>query len=74
MVGSAAHSQEIETSLKTMFDTVFVVPAADEIYETQKAGIPISHYAPQSVVGKAYERIARSIRFPVVDTPIANKS
>jgi chromosome partitioning protein len=55
-------STEVEASLREMFDPVFVVPAADEIYQTQKEGVPISHYAPRSGVGRAYEKIAQSIR------------
>lgn len=55
-------SAEVEASLREMFHPVFVVPAADQIYETQKQGLPISHYAPRSGVGKAYEKIAKSIR------------
>jgi chromosome partitioning protein len=62
--------QEVEASLKTMFDTVFRVPVADEIYETQKEGMPISHYAPRSGVGKAYQKIAQSIRAHAVHTPL----
>ncbi len=53
---------EVEASLRDMFARVFVVPAADEIFQTQKKGLPISHYAPRSSVGKAYEKIARLIR------------
>ena len=59
-------SQEIEAALRKMFDTVFVVPAAEEIYQTQKAGIPISHYAPRSGVGRAYEKIAKAVRAQAV--------
>jgi chromosome partitioning protein len=55
-------STEVEASLREMFDPVFIVPAADEIYQTQKEGVPISHYAPRSGVGRAYEKIAKSIR------------
>jgi chromosome partitioning protein len=55
-------STEVEASLREMFHPVFVVPAAEEIYQTQKEGVPISHYAPRSGVGRAYEKIAQSIR------------
>lgn len=67
-------SQEVEASLREMFHPVFVVPAAEEIYHTQKKGIPISHYAPQSGAGKAYEKIAKSIRVNACAAPAANKS
>ena len=55
-------SQEVEAKLREMFHTVYVVPdATEEIYQAQRDGLPISHYAPGSRVGRAYERIARSI-------------
>jgi chromosome partitioning protein len=65
-------STEVEASLREMFHPVFVVPVADEIYQTQKEGIPISHYAPRSGVGRAYEKIAKSIRLNA-KTTTANK-
>lgn len=65
-------STEIEASLREMFDPVFVVPAAEEIYQTQKEGLPISHFAPRSGVGRAYEKIAKSIRLNA-KTTTANK-
>ena len=54
-------SQEVETRLREMFDTLFVVPDSIEIYETQRRGVPISHYAPGSRVGRAYAEITKSI-------------
>jgi len=54
-------SQEVEARLKEMFETVFVVPDSIEIYETQRRGVPISHYAPKSRVGRAYAGITKSI-------------
>jgi chromosome partitioning protein len=54
-------SQEALAKLKEMFQTVFVVPESREIYEAQKKGIPISHFAPGSRCGKAYEKIVKSI-------------
>ncbi len=54
-------SQEIEKELRGMFDTVFVIPEDRNIYEAQKAGAPISHFAPDSKAGKAYEKIAKNI-------------
>jgi len=54
-------SQKVETRLRETFHTVFVVPNATEIYEAQREGLPISHYAPGSRIGRAYEEIARSI-------------
>lgn len=54
-------SFEVEARLRDMFPSVFVVPDAIEIYDAQKKGIPISHFAPKSRAGKAYENIAKSI-------------
>ena len=54
-------SQEVEARLREMFDTVFVAPESREIYETQRQGVPISHYAPSSRVGRAYAEITKSI-------------
>lgn len=54
-------SQEVEMQLKEMFGDVFVIPEDSAIYEAQKAGAPISHFAPDSRAGKAYEKIAKNI-------------
>ena len=54
-------SQEVEARLREMFHAVFIVPDSAEIYEAQREGIPVSHYAPGSRIGEAYEEIARSI-------------
>jgi len=54
-------SQEVEGRLRTMFETVFVVPNSVEIYEAQRQGVPISHYATGSRAGRAYAEIAKSI-------------
>ena len=61
MLGCRNASQEVEARLKEMFDTVFTVPESIEIYQAQKKGIPVSHMAPGSKVGKAYRKIAESI-------------
>ena len=54
-------SQEVEARLREMFETVFVVPYSTEIYETQRQGVPISHYAPRNRVGRTYAEITKSI-------------
>jgi chromosome partitioning protein len=59
-------SQEVETRLRDMFQTVFVVPDSAKIYEAQREGVPISHYAPESKIGGAYAEIARSINIDSV--------
>jgi chromosome partitioning protein len=55
-------SQEVEAYLKKRFDVVFLIPADEEIYQTQKEGMPISHSAPHSASGKAYARIAKTLQ------------
>jgi chromosome partitioning protein len=72
--GKYSPSQEVEAILRKMFDMVFVVPAADEIYETQKEGVPISHYAPRSGVGRAYAKIARIINIHAAQKPSAKQA
>jgi chromosome partitioning protein len=54
-------SQEVESRLKEMFGTVFIIPDSSLVYKTQQKGIPISHYAGESKLGKAYEIVAKSI-------------
>jgi len=56
--GKSSQSQEVGARLKEIFDTVFTIPESKEIYESQKEGAPISHYAPNSKAGRAYEQIA----------------
>ena len=66
-------SQEVEERLREMFHTVFVVPDSIKIYQAQREGIPISHYAPESKVGKAYAKIAKSISMSTNQKPILDK-
>ena len=66
-------SREVEARLKTMFETVFVVPNSVEIYETQRQGVPISHYAPGSRVGRAYAEITKSISINTEKKPDSSK-
>lgn len=40
---------------------MFTIPFSRKIYRAQKKGMPISHYAPFSDVGRAYKRIAKEI-------------
>lgn len=54
-------SQEVERRLKEMFHSVYVVPDSAEIYRSQKEGVPLSHFAPNSDAGKAYEKITNEI-------------
>jgi len=66
-------SQEVEERLRTMFDTVFIVPDSVEIYEAQRQGVPISHYAPGSRVGRAYAEISKSISTNTEKKPDSSK-
>jgi chromosome partitioning protein len=72
MLRKSNPSQEVEARLREMFQTVFIVPESTEIYEAQREGIPISHYAPGSRVGGAYEEIARSISIGNVESVIVS--
>ncbi|MBU1053629.1 MAG: AAA family ATPase [Proteobacteria bacterium] len=55
-------SRQIKKMLVRMFKSVFVVPESPEIFKSQQKGTPISHYAPKSKAGKAYKKIADSIK------------
>ena len=66
-------SREVEARLKTMFETVFVVPNSVEIYETHRQRVPISHYAPGSRVGRAYAEITKSISTSTEKKPDSSK-
>lgn len=55
-------SQEIEVKLREMFPTVFVIPEASDVYQAQRLGLPISHYATHSKIGKAYEKVTQHIK------------
>lgn len=50
-------SKEIYARLREMFHPVFIVPDSVEIYEAQREGIPVSHYAPGSRAGKNAEKL-----------------
>ncbi len=43
---------------RRLFRTVYTVPYSPLIYEAQKRGLPISHFAPDSSAGMAYRTIA----------------
>ncbi len=59
--GRRSPSQEVERRLKEMFHSVYVVPDSAEIYRSQKEGVPLSHFAPDSDAGRAYEMITNKI-------------
>ncbi len=43
---------------RRLFRTVYTVPYSPLIYESQRRGLPISHFAPDSSAGMAYKTIA----------------
>jgi chromosome partitioning protein len=54
-------SEEVKSMLTERSESLFIVPYSEKIYETQKEGIPISHYAPEDGAGKIYDEIAGSM-------------
>jgi chromosome partitioning protein len=61
LLGKDNPSGEVEAMLREQYNDVFIVPETIKVYEAQKAGIPISHYAPESLAGKAYAKITKSL-------------
>jgi chromosome partitioning protein len=51
----------IENDVKKRFKTVFSVPYSTDIYEAQRQGLPVSHYAPESVAAQCYKDIADEV-------------
>ena len=51
-------SEAIEAQIKAMSHPLFTVPDSVLVYQAQYEGLPISHYAPTSQLGKAYAAIA----------------
>ena len=47
--------------IRKRFSTVFTVPFSPAVYEAQKRGVPVSHFAPESSAGKAYRTIADEV-------------
>jgi chromosome partitioning protein len=47
--------------IQRLFRTVYTVPYSPLIYESQKRGLPISHFAPDSSAGTAYKTIADEV-------------
>jgi chromosome partitioning protein len=47
--------------VKRRFPAVYTVPYSPQIYESQKRGLPISHFAPESSAGVAYRTIADEV-------------
>lgn len=55
-------TREFEDEVRKYFNLVYPVPFSREILEAQKAGLPISHYAPDCLAGKAYSGISEVIQ------------
>jgi chromosome partitioning protein len=49
------------TEIKRIFSRVYTIPYSPEVYEAQKLGIPISHFAPASNAGIAYKIISDEV-------------
>ena len=49
----------IENNMQSV--KIFTVPFSRKIYRAQMKGIPVSHYAPYSIVGMKYKRIAKEV-------------
>ena len=47
--------------IRGRFPAVFTVPFSPAVYEAQKRGLPVSHFAPESSAGKAYRTIADEV-------------
>jgi chromosome partitioning protein len=47
--------------IKSRFPRVFTVPFSPSVYEAQKQGLPVSHFAPESEAGRAYKAIADEV-------------
>lgn len=47
--------------VKRRFPAVYTVPYSPLVYEAQKRGLPISHFAPESSAGAAYKAIAEEV-------------
>jgi chromosome partitioning protein len=49
------------SEIRKKFPRVYTVPYSPVIYEAQKRGMPISHFAPESNAGVAYKAIADEV-------------
>jgi chromosome partitioning protein len=47
--------------IKNRFPLVFTVPFSPAVYEAQRRGLPVSHFAPDSSAGRAYRTIADEV-------------
>jgi len=49
------------SEVQRLFPAVYTIPYSPLIYEAQKRGMPISHFAPESSAGVAYKTIATEV-------------
>jgi chromosome partitioning protein len=47
--------------IRNQFASVYTIPYSPMVYESQKRGLPISHFAPGSSAGVAYKEIADEV-------------
>lgn len=47
--------------IKRLFRTVYTIPYSPQVYEAQKRGLPISHFAPESGAGMAYKTVTGEV-------------
>jgi chromosome partitioning protein len=47
--------------VRRQFPSVYTIPYSPMVYESQKRGLPISHFAPGSSAGMAYKEIADEV-------------
>jgi len=51
----------MRAEVERLFRTVYTVPYSPQIYESQKRGLPISQYAPESAAGIVYKNITEEV-------------
>ncbi|RLB34076.1 MAG: ParA family protein [Deltaproteobacteria bacterium] len=61
-IGEIKDKIKIYLSVRVSFNgNIFIVPYSREVYEAQKKGLPISHYTPDSRIGKIYWEITKKM-------------
>jgi len=57
ILGNESASDEIRNELEKIFGEPYVIPFSNEVFGSQKAGIPLPFFAPKCPAAKAYERV-----------------
>lgn len=52
--------REVEAELRKSYKA-FLIPYSNDVYDSHKKGLPISHYKPGSKVAKAYEKVVKEV-------------